>query len=62
MSALRASEDASPPFNMHHSLIFQGTLICVGTAGIFFFRSQQRRREKDEQAFSPTPPEVVSRV
>ncbi|PAV15436.1 MFS general substrate transporter [Pyrrhoderma noxium] len=31
MSALRAPVDASPPFNMMHSLIFQGTLVCVGT-------------------------------
>lgn len=61
MSALRAPVDASPPFNMMHSLIFQGTLVCVGTVGVVFFHGQQRRRERDVQAFLSTS-EPVSRT
>lgn len=55
MSALRASENASPPLNMHHSLHFQGIFTVVGTAGILFFRGHQRRREKDVQTNSLGP-------
>ncbi|OCB86302.1 MFS general substrate transporter [Sanghuangporus baumii] len=48
MSALRASSDASPPQNMHRSLIYSGASICGGTVFVMFLRGQQRRREKDE--------------
>ncbi|KAL5522667.1 hypothetical protein ACEPAG_8685 [Sanghuangporus baumii] len=48
MSALRTSSDASPPQNMHRSLIYSGASICGGTVCVIFLRGQQRRREKDE--------------
>ena len=48
MSDLRASPDASPPENMHRSLIYSGASICCGTVFVIFLRGQQRRREKDE--------------
>ncbi|KAL5499054.1 hypothetical protein ACEPAH_1572 [Sanghuangporus vaninii] len=48
MSALRAPSDASPPQNMHRSLIYSGASICGGTVFVLFLRGQQRRRERDE--------------
>lgn len=47
MSALRAPSTASPPLNMHRSLIFNGASVCTGAVFIFLFRGHQRRREKD---------------
>ncbi|EJC99339.1 MFS general substrate transporter [Fomitiporia mediterranea MF3/22] len=47
MSALRAPSTASPPSNMHRSLIFSGVSTCAGVVFVFFFRGHQKRREKD---------------
>ena len=47
MSALRAPEDASPPLNMHRSLIYSGTSICTAAMTILLFRGEQKRRMKD---------------
>lgn len=47
MSALRASESANPPKNMHAALIFNGVLIVAVVASVFLLRGRQRRRESD---------------
>lgn len=48
MSALRASDGANPPRNMHRALVFNGATICTVTASILLLRGRQRRRENDE--------------
>ena len=47
MSALRASENASPPLNMHRALIFSGATVFTLSMSVFLLRGQQRRREMD---------------
>ena len=48
-SALRAGANASPPFNMHRALIYQGALVCSTVFWIFFVKGEQVRRELDER-------------
>lgn len=47
MQALRASDSASPPLNMHRSLIFLGVFICVVVSSVLLLRGRQARRETD---------------
>ncbi len=47
MSALRGSDSASPPLNMHRSLIFLGIFIGVVVASVSVLRGRQVRRETD---------------
>ncbi|EMD35042.1 hypothetical protein CERSUDRAFT_54121 [Gelatoporia subvermispora B] len=47
--ALRAGPDASPPLNMRRALIFQGTVVCVGSVFAFLLQGKQTRRENDER-------------
>ncbi|KAH8113902.1 MFS general substrate transporter [Phellopilus nigrolimitatus] len=56
MSALRAPASASPPGNMHRSLVFVGVFIFAATMSIFFFRGHQRRLERDMRVAANTAP------
>lgn len=47
MQALRASDSASPPLNMHRSLIFLGVFIGVVVSSVLILRGRQVRREMD---------------
>ncbi|TCD60820.1 hypothetical protein EIP91_009489 [Steccherinum ochraceum] len=46
--ALRGSETANPPLNMHRALIFQGAFICGSVVLVVFLKGRQARREMDE--------------
>lgn len=46
--ALRASDVANPPLNMHNALIFQGVFVCCAVALVSGLRGKQVRREQDE--------------
>jgi len=60
-NALRASESANPPLNMHRALIFQASLLCGFIALIPFIRGKQRRREMDERVNQGGAPAVAER-
>ncbi|KLO14386.1 MFS general substrate transporter [Schizopora paradoxa] len=56
MQALRASDSASPPFNMHRSLIFQGVFIGVVVSSVLILRGRQARRETDVMMLERSKP------
>ncbi|KAF9484435.1 MFS general substrate transporter [Pholiota conissans] len=47
--ALRAGLNASPPLNMHKTLIFQGVMILVVCCSVFFLKGVQKRKAADEE-------------
>ena len=47
--ALRASPAASPPQNMHATIIFNGVWASTVASLVFFLEGKQARRELDEQ-------------
>ncbi|KAJ3570015.1 hypothetical protein NP233_g4678 [Leucocoprinus birnbaumii] len=47
--ALRASDDATPPLNMHRALIFNASFIMVACSSIFLIRGKQVRKRADEE-------------
>jgi FLVCR family MFS transporter 7 len=49
--ALRASPAASPPQNMHATIIFNGVWASTVASLIFFLEGKQTRRELDEQMY-----------
>ncbi|KAF8197923.1 major facilitator superfamily domain-containing protein [Pholiota molesta] len=49
LSAFRAGLDASPPLNMHTTLIFQGIIILVVCCSVFFLKGIQKRKAADEE-------------
>jgi hypothetical protein len=49
--ALRASPAASPPQNMHRTIIFNGIWVSAVAGLVFFLRGKQVRRELDEQMY-----------
>ncbi|KAK7676965.1 hypothetical protein QCA50_020083 [Cerrena zonata] len=46
--AMRASDSADPPNNLHSALIFQGAFVCALVIFIFFLHGEQKRRRTDE--------------
>ena len=49
--ALRASTTASPPQNMHTTIIFNGVWVVAVATLVFFLEGKQVRRERDEQMY-----------
>jgi len=49
--ALRASPAASPPQNMHTTIIFNGVWMSTVATLVFFLEGKQVRRERDEQMY-----------
>ena len=49
--ALRASPAASPPQNMHATIIFNGVWVFTVAMLVFFLKGKQARRERDEQMY-----------
>lgn len=49
--ALRASRTASPPQNMHTTIIFNGVWVSTVATLVFFLEGKQARRERDEQMY-----------
>jgi len=49
--ALRASPAASPPQNMHTTIIFNGVWVFTIATLVFFLEGKQARRELDEQMY-----------
>ncbi|KDQ15326.1 hypothetical protein BOTBODRAFT_108891 [Botryobasidium botryosum FD-172 SS1] len=49
-NALRAGPDASPPLNMHRTLIFIGSVVAVAAVSVFWVNGKQVRREQDAAA------------
>ncbi|KAJ7072374.1 major facilitator superfamily domain-containing protein [Mycena amicta] len=47
--ALRAGSDASPPLNMRNALIFNGAVVMIFAASVFFLRGQQTRKQVDRE-------------
>ena len=48
--ALREVREANPPYSMHRALEFQGILVLVVVAFVFFLEGKQTRRVADEEA------------
>jgi hypothetical protein len=49
--ALRASPAATPPLNMHATIIFNGVWTFAVATLVFFLEGKQTRREQDEKMF-----------
>lgn len=49
--ALRASPAASPPQNMHTTIVFNGTWMFTAATLVFFLKGKQARRERDEEMY-----------
>ena len=67
--AMRASDSANPPKNLHNALIFQGAFVLGLVGFILLLHGEQKRRRADEQhanvlkdqvGLMTTPPPLVS--
>ncbi|KAH9979057.1 MFS general substrate transporter [Lactifluus volemus] len=48
-NALRDSDAANPPLNMHRAILFNGIVVFIVCLLVFFLDGKQARREMDEQ-------------